>query len=98
VAPPVWVCALCCVVEFVLVAVLEPALLLCCSAPPLPVAAFVAFCCAVEDAVAVWSVEALWTVDCDCPPLPSPPVWTAVLVWLVELLLLAEEVALFELD
>ena len=52
-APPVWVCALCCVVELVFVALLEAALLLCCWVAPPLAPAFVAACCPVDEAVAV---------------------------------------------
>jgi hypothetical protein len=41
------------VVVFAFVAVLEAALLLCCSVPPRLAAAFAVSCSAVEDAVAV---------------------------------------------
>ncbi|MFL5944994.1 MAG: response regulator transcription factor [Gaiellaceae bacterium] len=51
----------------------------------------------VDGAPALCSVEAVCTVDCDCPALDPPPTWVWVLDWLVVLSLLAEEVALFEL-
>jgi DNA-binding NarL/FixJ family response regulator len=55
-------------------------------------------CVAVTEEVAAWPVEALWTVDWDWPGLELPPIWVWVLLWLVELSLLAEDEALFELD
>jgi len=63
--------------------------------PPAP--AFVGAWVDVADAPALWSVEAFCTVDCDCPPLEPPEVCTWVLVWLVELSLLADAEELFEL-
>jgi hypothetical protein len=65
---------------------------------PLPCApAFTGDCVAVAEEAAVWSVDALWTVDWDWPALELPPSCVWVLVWLVELSLTAEDEAVFEL-
>lgn len=77
----------------VLVAALE---VLCCVFPA-PVPTFVGAWVELADAPACWSVDALCTVDCDWPPLGAPEVCTWVLVWVVELSLLAEAEELFEL-
>jgi hypothetical protein len=78
-------------VVFALPAVLEAEPELCCSvcAPPAP--AFVGAWVEAADAPAFWSVEATCTVDCDCPPLDPLPLCTWVLLWLVELSLLADD-------
>ena len=77
----------------VLVAALE---VLCCVFPA-PAPTFVGAWVELADAPAFWSVDALCTVDCDWPPLGAPEVCTWVLVWVVELSLLAEAEELFEL-
>ena len=64
-------------------------------APPAPT--FVGVWVELADAPAFWSVDAFCTVDCDWPPLAEPEVCTCVLVWVVELSLLAEAEELFEL-
>jgi hypothetical protein len=94
--PAVCDCEPCCPAELALLAVLEAAPELFCFAflPPAPTVA--GAWVDVAAAPALWSVEALCTVDCDCPPL-EPPVCTCVLLWLVELSLLADADELFEL-
>jgi hypothetical protein len=78
-------------VVFALPAVLEAEPELCCSVCALPAPAFVGAWVEAADAPAFWSVEATCTVDCDCPPLDPLPLCTWVLVWLVELSLLADD-------
>jgi hypothetical protein len=48
-----------------------------CVALP-PEATFVADWVDVAEAVAVCCVGAFWTIVCDCPPPPSPPLCVAV--------------------
>jgi hypothetical protein len=95
--PAVWVCELCWSAVLALPAALGAALELCCSVCALPTPAFVGALVEVAEAPAFWSVEAPWTVDCDCPALDPPPLCTCVLLWLVELSLLDDAEALFEL-
>jgi hypothetical protein len=65
---------------------------------PLPCpAAFTGDGVAVAEDVAVWSVDAFWTVDWDWPALEPPPCCVWVLLWLVELSLTAEDDEVFEL-
>jgi hypothetical protein len=69
---------------------------LCCVALP-PEATFVADWVDVAEAVAVCCVGAFWTIVCDCPPLPSPPLCVAVAVCVVLLSFCADDEALEEL-
>jgi hypothetical protein len=95
--PAVWDCEPCWSAVLALLAALEAAPEFFCSVFVPPAPTFAGAWVDVADAPALWSVEALCTVDCDCPPLEPPEVCTCVLAWLVELSLLADAEELFEL-
>lgn len=78
--PAVWDCEPCWSAAWALLAELEAAPELLCSVCVPAAGAFVGAWVDVADAPALWSVEALCTVDCDCPPLEPSEVCTCVLL------------------
>jgi hypothetical protein len=62
-----------------------------------PVETFDAVWVDVAEAVALCSVGASWTIVCDCPSPPAPPLCVAVTLWVVLLSFSADEEALEEL-
>jgi hypothetical protein len=62
-----------------------------------PVLEFTGAWVAVAVDPAFWSVEAVCSVDCDCPELGPEPFCVCVTLWLVELSFVADDVAVLEL-